>query len=84
MASRRSRHCSLSLAILAQHVGNGDFINNNEDYPGDTSQNVFEFIQRQSLQINAPLSAGALSFAKHCRLYILGLSRIGIHAEGIL
>ena len=83
-ASRRSQHRSLSLAILAQHVGNGELINNNKDYPGNTSGNVFEFLQHQSLQINAPFSTGALSFKKHCRLCVLRLSRTGVHAEGIL
>ena len=83
-ASRRSRRQSLSLALLAQYVGNRNLINNKKAYPGDTSKNIFEFLQHQSLHINAPFSAGALSFKKYCRLCVLGLSPTGIHAEGML
>ena len=83
-ASRRSRRRSLSLALLAQYVGNGELINNKEAHPGDTSKSAFEFLQQQSLRIDAPFSAGALTFKKHCRLCVLGLSRTGIHSEGML
>ena len=79
-----SQHLSLSLAILALYVRNGDLICNSKDFPGDTSVNVFDFLRHRALKIDAPLGTNALTFTKHCRLSVLRLSRTGIHAKGML
>ena len=80
----RSRHPSLSLAVLALYVRNGDLVCNSRDFPGDTSVDVFGFLRRQALKIDAPIGTNALTFTKHCRLCVMRLSRTGIHAKGML
>ena len=77
----RSRHPSLSLAILTLYVRNGDLIRNSRDFQGDAS---VDFLQCQALKIDAPIGTNALTFTKHCRLCVIRLSRTGIHAKGML
>lgn len=74
---------SLSLRILALCITNGEIIQNGDGEP-KLYENVFDYLDNHTLPIIGPLSDGELTFIKHCRLPVTGLSEIGIHTERML
>lgn len=74
---------SLSLSILALCITNGEIIQNGSSEP-KPYENVFDYLRNHTLPIIGPLSDGELTFIKHCRLRVTGLSEAGIHTEGML
>ena len=78
-----TQRISLSLAVLALYISNGEMIRN--DYrDGTLYENIFGFLEKHRVPIDAPIKDGSSTFSKHCRLSISHLSPDGIHTRGIL
>ena len=74
---------SLSLSILALYLCNGEIIQSRKG-ENDLDKNMIDYLQDRSIGIKCPLSDGALTFIKHCRLHVNQLSSCGIHTTGTL
>jgi hypothetical protein len=74
---------SLSMNILALYISNGELLEHVTE-ADELKHKVFGFLENSSLQVCAPLHSGQLTLIKHCRLSVLGLCSIGIHAKGVL
>jgi hypothetical protein len=79
---------SLSLAILALSLMNGEipiYYNQStirQSGPADLSDNVMEFLHKNSLSSLRSPTAQKLTFAKHCRLVNVNLTPHGIETRG--
>jgi len=74
---------SLSLGILTLCISNGEIVQDEDGRP-KLYENVFDFLDSHVVNVSAPLSEGALTFIKHCRIPVDSLSSSGIHTKGIL
>ncbi|KAI5861864.1 hypothetical protein GGS23DRAFT_575291 [Durotheca rogersii] len=78
--------CSLSLSILALYLLNGEIMENNPKHTdlGSTTDNIFEYISKQSLgTFQSPVSQ-SLTFIKSCRFVEPGMTPEGIRTRGHL
>ncbi|MCJ1314407.1 hypothetical protein MMC25_008089 [Agyrium rufum] len=74
---------SLSLVLLTLFVANGEIIHYDKRET-NLRENIFNFLDKRSLRVTAPLQDGVLTFIKHCRLSIDNLSTSGMHTKGVL
>ncbi|OCK75459.1 hypothetical protein K432DRAFT_308464 [Lepidopterella palustris CBS 459.81] len=75
---------SLSICILALYLINGEIIKNDEDNPGQLSQDIFRYLQDQTMSLDTRVDGWELRFMKHCRLSSVRLSDDGIVTKGML
>lgn len=76
---------SMSVAILAVYVLNGEILRHDRPSTGPDDGDVFDFLLHNTLGIEPPLDGEkALTFKKHCRLPDVVLSPHGIHTKGII
>jgi hypothetical protein len=83
----QAKRCSLSMAMLALYLLNGEIIINHDKLEDGESRsllknNVLEFLQKWSLNSFKPPVAQKLTFAKNCRLINVKLTKDGIRADG--
>lgn len=79
--------CSLSIAMLALYLLNGEIIvNNGDDKDGDTAapftDGIFDFLKKRSLNTFQPPIDKRLTFIKSCRFINVRFSKEGIRTEG--
>jgi hypothetical protein len=80
----RCRKFSQSLALLTQHLFNGEIVNNGQSNEHGFSQNIFESLEDRSLNsVNSPVKQG-LTFIKSCRLTEVKFVNKGLQTSGHL
>jgi hypothetical protein len=80
----RYRKFSHSLALLTQHLLNGEIVNNGPSDKQEFTQNISEFLKDQSLnRIRSPIKE-ELTFMKSCRLTDVKFVNEGLQTSGHL
>ena len=78
----RKTNCSLSLAMLALYLLNGEIIvNDNRGYK-PLELNLYEILKQESLKDFKPPFGNELTFAKGCRFVDVELSHSGVETVG--
>ena len=77
--------CSLSIAVLALYLLNGEIIINDKRNKRLASKNVFDYLRLLAMDnFDPPVESKELRFIKHCRLVKVRLSQDGIVTKGRL
>jgi hypothetical protein len=84
--SLNSQGFSLSVAMLALYLINGEIIvNGNNEKDGDTfADNIVDFLKKQSMTTFLPAADEQLTFIKSCRFSHVRLTKEGVQTEGHL
>ena len=78
------RKFSLSLALLTQHLLNGEIVNNGQSNNHSLTQNIFDFLKNQSLDSFKSPIREELTFIKGCRFTKVELVKEGVQTCGHL
>ncbi|EON65863.1 hypothetical protein W97_05105 [Coniosporium apollinis CBS 100218] len=85
----KTEGCSLSMAMLALYLFNGEIImNNDDDNDGSSSaplaDNISDFLKKQSLNTFQPAVDEGLTYIKSCRFIDVQLVKEGVQTAGHL
>jgi len=73
---------SLSTAILALYVINGEILRHDSPAQEVLNKTVFKCLRREALQVHPPIQRNELMFTRYCRLPTVKLSRRGMVTWG--